>query len=234
MNCSIWPSFDPKLTWDGLLTFITGILAFIAGLLAFLGIRSQIHHADAGLQLQLDAEKKAREDASNAQRRAVATALLFEIDSQYVSNVRDILKAFGEQDATPALTRTGPDPFPVYVGNANMLGSLPVSLVEVIVNYYGALRDYVAIIDEYAHGYEIQLQGNSTGRALMKSLVPQIKSDGTAIIQLTYTVCGLLCDFAGTTFSCPPIRVVLDLQVQESTRTDLSSRRQRLIQECAV
>jgi hypothetical protein len=233
MTCSLWPSFDPKLTWDGLLTFITGILAFFAGLLAFFGIRSQIHHADAGLQRQLDAEKKAREEASNAQRRAVATALLFEIDSQYVSNVRDILKSFDEQDAMPALTSTGPDPFPVYVGNANMLGSLPASLVEVIVNYYGDLRDYVAVIDEYAHGYEMHLQGNTIGRSLMKSLVPKIKSDGAAIIQLTYTICGLLCDFAGTAFSCPPIRVVQDPQVVESTRTDLSLRRQRLTRECA-
>jgi hypothetical protein len=44
MNCLPWPSFDPKLTGDGLQTFFGAPLAFLPIL--------QVRHADKGSQKQ--------------------------------------------------------------------------------------------------------------------------------------------------------------------------------------
>jgi hypothetical protein len=235
MNCSFWPSFDPKLTWDGLLTFITGILAFVAGLLAFFGIRSQIRHADAGLQTQLDAEKKARENAANEQRKAVATALLFEIDNHYRSNIRDIVRYLEEHrnDPDPTVIKSpGSNPFPVYAGSSKLLGVLPTVLVEIVVNYYGELRGYVATFNLYLKGYEIFLEGNTTiGRAVMRTLIPRIITEAVAITQLAYTTCGLLCEFMGAEFSFPRIGVAGDPRVEDSARATLVAAREQLMQE---
>ncbi len=225
-----WPSFDPKLTWDGLLTFLGGVLAFFA-------ILYQVRRADQGLQKQLNVEKQARQDEAEDRRRRVAIALLFEIDDHYKSNVRDLVKYLEEHanDPSPTVIKsTNVNPFPVYVGNVNMLGALPPCLVEVIVNYYGLLRVYVATFNHYSQGYEMWLAGNSSiGRALMKSLVPKIKSEAAAITQLTYITCGLLCDFVGTSFSYPRIGVESDPHVEESTRASLLVSRKQLAEETA-
>jgi len=183
----------------------------------------------------LDAEKKAREDAANEQRKAVATALLFEIDNHYRSNIRDVVRYLEEHknDPDPTVIKPpGVNPFPVYVGNSKVLGVLPTVLVEIMVNYYGELRGYVATFNLYLKGYEMFLEGNTTiGRGVMRTLIPRIIIEGVAITQLAYTTCGLLCDFVGTEFSFPRIGVAGDPRVQDSTRTTLLAAREQLMQE---
>jgi hypothetical protein len=96
VNCFPWPSFDPKLTWDGLLTFFGGVLAFFAVLF-------QVRHADKGLQRQLDADKKARDDQASEQARAVARALLFELDNFYRGYVQSLAAAATLNEGLPGL-----------------------------------------------------------------------------------------------------------------------------------
>jgi hypothetical protein len=220
--------FVAKLSLDGLLTFL-------GGLLAFLGILYQVWRSDRGLQQQINAEKRAREDEAEDRRHRVAIALLFELDSHYKSRVRDLLKVFEEQskDSAPLVVKpTGVYAFPVYVGNASVLGGLPPVLVETVVNYYGLLRSYEATLGQYTQGYEMTLAGDSQiGRALMATLVPRIKSEATATTQIAYTACGLLCRFVDIEFRSPRIGVADDPHVDELARETLTGATAQLSKE---
>lgn len=226
MSACQWFSFDPRVSGDGLLTFFGGLLAFFA-------IIYQVRQADKGLQRQLDAEKKARQDAANARSRAVATAVLFEIDDHYRSNIRDLLQVFETQAAgVPIVLKPiSANPLPVYAGNVTTLGELPSTLVEAIVQYYGVLRVYLGTLSQYSQGYDLMVQGNQLGMPIMKSLIHRIKSEAKAIIQPTYTVCGLLCSFLGTTFSFPRVAVANDPNVEDDARGTLEASRKELALE---
>jgi hypothetical protein len=217
---------EPKLTLDGGATLVAGLIAFIGGLLAYLAVRGQTKAAGVALQTQLDAEKKTRAEQENTRLKAVATALLFEIDHHYKSNVRDLLEAFEkEKDASSPPVVVKPmtvNPFPIYVGNTSALGALPAALVEAIVGYYGVMQIYLSTLTQYTQGYNLMLRGDAQlGYALMKNLVPRIKSEARAMIQLTYTTCGLLCYFTATEFSSPRIGVASDSTVQDAWRSTL-------------
>src|ERR1700685_3895301 len=77
--------FVAKLTLDGLVTFVGGLLAVFA-------VLYQIRRADRGLQKQLNAEKYGRRDEARERQRRVAVALLFEINSYWAGDVRNLLK----------------------------------------------------------------------------------------------------------------------------------------------
>lgn len=220
--------FVAKLSLDGLLTFLGGLLAFFA-------ILYQVRRSDRGLQQQMNAERRAREDEAEDRRRRVAIALLFELDSHYKSRVRDLLKLFeGQRNDSPPLVvkPTGAYAFPVYVGNASVLGGLPPVLVETIVNYYGLLRSYEATLGQYTQGYEMTLAGDSPiGRALMAALVPRIKSEAAATTQSAYTACGLLCRFVDIEFRSPRIGVADDPHVDQSAHQNLTAATTQLLKE---
>ncbi len=221
MMCVAWPTLKPELTWDGLLTFITGILAFLAGLLAFLGIRSQICHADRGLQLQLDAEKRSREDDASSQRRAVATALLFELDNFYRGYVRGMAGEIGSLPGQvdgrhyvvtpdlPPFRKVPSAPFPVYGANAASVGSLPSDLTAHVLRAYSGAQWILDRVADYQLAREQSFEhGNQApyftfARKSLEELVPIYHgAEGTLS-----TAMKELCNFAGVTFGAPLIAI---------------------------
>lgn len=228
---TVWDgfSFEMKLTLDGIMTLAAGVIAYVAAV-------RQIRHADRGLQRQLDDEKKTREDGASDEQRAVARALLFEIDDFYRAQIRDLsnLLEKEQEGAPPAVIKPmSNNPFPVYVGNASKLGVLPPSLVEAVVHYYAILQSYVATLVQHAQGYSMWVGGLNpqVGRALMQSIVPRIKSEARAITQLTFSTCGLLCTFTNTDFEFPRIGVAGDPKVQDDSRATLEAARRQLAVE---
>jgi hypothetical protein len=220
MMCVAWLSLGP-LTWDGLLTFLTGVLAFAAGLLAFFGIRSQIRHADAGLQKQLDANAQSRREAEHARRRAVATALLFELDNFYRAYVRGLAEAIAcapgqvdgrdylESPHLPPLRKTPSDPFPVYKANADAVGELPLEVTELVVRAYSAAQWVLDRRADYQTSREQSLQRGNQGPyfAFASKSLEEMRdvfraAEGT-LRETTMT----LCEFTGTPFQFPRIAV---------------------------
>lgn len=116
--------FEPKLTLDGLMTLI-------AGLVAFLAVMIQICSSSKQLRDQMKSQHKAEQEEQKRHMKAVATALLFEIDgfyATYLRQSRDRLEKMDlEKDGLPQMASFGPNLFPVYHGNARKIGELPVS-----------------------------------------------------------------------------------------------------------
>jgi hypothetical protein len=220
MNCSPWPSFDLKLTCDGLVTFFGGVLAFLAMLF-------QVRHSDKGLQTQLNVEKQTREDEANERQRAVATALLFELDEVYRSFVREVLGFLAEHENDPdppGIKPVSANPFPVFSANAGALGALPPTLVEAVARCYSALNGYFATLTEYPQRYGLLLRGDgSIGLPLLAGFIARIRRDANAIIPLTYVTSGVLCYFVGTEFASPRIQIANDPKVSDKARATLKN-----------
>jgi hypothetical protein len=217
--------FVAKLTLDGLATLLGGLLAFLAVLL-------QVRSARRGLRAQLETEKQARRGEARERRRSVAVALLFEINSYWAGDVRNLLKlleALIPSSVPPTLKPRSANPFPVYVGNAGALGGLPPILVETVVGYYGLLRSYEATLVQYSQGFDLLMADNiASGRALTTSMIARIKGEAPAITQVTHTACGLLCRFVDIEFSYPRIAVADDPHVDESSRKTLTDSLQQM------
>src|SRR5260370_16815941 len=111
-------TFDPKLTLDGIMTLAAGVIAFVAVILQIRSSRKQI-------ELQLEAEKKARTLESERQKQAVARALLFEIVNFYRysrGHVRPLLDRVDvDECAPPLLSPPNPLFFALYPPHASHL-----------------------------------------------------------------------------------------------------------------
>src|SRR5260370_41926570 len=146
-------TFDPKLTLDGIMTLAAGVIAFVAVILQIRSSRKQI-------ELQLDAERKARTLESERQKQAVARSLLFEIVNfyrYYRGHVRPLLDRVDvEACLPPLLSAPRSDFFAVYHGSASHLGTFDHILVEKVVQSCGlsawllsSIRAYTSSLDRW-------------------------------------------------------------------------------------
>lgn len=106
------------------------------------------------LQKQLDAEKRAREDGQEAEKRALARALLFEIDHFYRSYLPRALKvaqaARGKQMNSLATLAIGePAPFDIYHANSGRLGGLGFETAVAVIRFYKIAED----LKDHVSGY---------------------------------------------------------------------------------
>jgi uncharacterized protein YjeT (DUF2065 family) len=136
---------EAKLTLDGLMTLVAGIIAFVA---VIIQIRSSSHQVRDQIRAQRDAEQAERE----RQKKAIATALLFEIDDFYRYHVRgayDRLDGKARSRELPEVVRIPQSRFAVYEGNTPRLGELPHDLVEAVVHFYSKAEHLFAMREDY-------------------------------------------------------------------------------------
>jgi hypothetical protein len=214
MNSSPWFSFDPKLSWDGLLTFVGGLLAFFA-------ILHQVHHADKGLRQQLESEKKAREQEELKQKRAVAVAMLFELDNFYRAYVRGLADEIpckpGEVGGRhyvgspflPPLRRVPSDPFPIYKANGSLVGKLPPNLTALVVRAYSNAQWVLDRVVDYQVVRKESLDHGNAGpyfEFAKRALEEMIEVYRGAEVTLSEAM-QELCKFADVRFETPLIAV---------------------------
>ena len=204
-------AFDHKLSWDGLLTLLGGFLALF-------GIWWQVRHADAGLKQQLQAEKDARVGERDERKRAVSTAILFEIDRFYRYYVKNLLKDLSSTgQACPALESPGPAPFPVYATNCGQIGELDSQLAGAIVDFYASAQRHAFRLCEYTERYNAaQAEGSGYKFRIAELLIPNIKSGGENLIPLAYIGCGYLCVYTGIPFTTAKFDVALGQGMSEA------------------
>lgn len=192
MSAGPWFSFDPKLSWDGLLTFLGGLLAFFA-------ILYQVRHADTGLRTQFQAEKDARSDELAERKRAIATVILFEIDRFYRFYVAEVLKVWiagrPTENSIPTIESPGRSPFPVYATNCGHIGELDQQLAQTVVDFYASAQRHAFRICEYAD----KRNSSNPGHAL--ALLGDIKSGAENLVSLAYIACAYLCVYTGINFN---------------------------------
>jgi hypothetical protein len=185
-------------TPDGALTLVAGVIAFIA---VVIQIRSSSKQVENQIKAQHDSEREEQE----RQKRAVATAIAFEIDSIYRGFIRDVealFKAAGaganfEKDLMGK--RLEEFPFTVYEGCSPLLGGLPPPLVQGIVHLYGGIAVYLMTINELYAALQ-RAQSASLGdhrRIEVDVWVHQVKDQVAPLRILAAEVSKMLCEFAG-------------------------------------
>lgn len=212
MTYVAWPSLRPELTWDGLLTFVGGLLALLA-------IFYQVRHSDKGLQKQLDAEAQSRRQGERARCRAVATALLFELDNFYRAYIRGLADAIGPKPGDvsgihyvdspflPPLRKVPSDPFPVYKANAGAVGELPLEVTETVVRAYSAAQWVLDRRADYQLAREQSLQYGNEGShfSFARQSLEELREVFRAAEGTLTQAAKALCKFTGTPFQIPMI-----------------------------
>ncbi|MGB7023502.1 MAG: hypothetical protein WBD73_06860 [Candidatus Acidiferrales bacterium] len=203
-------AFDHKLSWDGLLTLLGGFLALF-------GIWWQVRHADEGLRKQLQAEKDGRAGERHERRRALSTAILFEIDRFYRYYVKNLLKDLESKpqgQPYPVLEAPGPAPFPVYATNCGQIGELDSVLAAAIVDFYTSAQRHALRICDYVEKCNA---AQARGSGISSSLSSSIGSGGENLIPLAYIACAYLCAYAGIPFTTAKFDVARGEDMSEVT-----------------
>jgi len=200
---------DWRFTGDGILAFVGGASAIIAVLLS--NRRSLIN-----LERQLGVEEKTRSENSDRQKRALAKAVLFEINNFYCYYVRDVQAFLKEKDVENCkllgIKSISPDPFPIYRGNAITVGVLEDDLVGNIVGFYSTAEAYLSTLRDYKAESEryYQNSGNLVAEEKARTFLTQMKSTGPEITKLIHVLCEELCKVASVEFRAPTIAVAAE------------------------
>ena len=143
--------YDPKLTLDGLMTLVAGVIAFIA---VIIQIRSSSKQVQDQIKAQRDAEREERE----RQKRTVATAILYEIDSFYVFELdldeKKLASWDGANNSFPIAAGLRTNVSEIYKGVSPLLGSLNAKSVTAIVKFYAMVGTYEGMWRNYQYSLD--------------------------------------------------------------------------------
>jgi len=197
--------FEAKLTLDGLMTLIAGVIAFIA---VIIQIRSSSKQVQEQIKAQRDAEKAELE----RRRRAVAAALLSEIDSFYASHLErrnELFEFWKRKDTDPQSVEvfralTG-KPFAVYESLADELGGFDAAIARGIVMTYGLMANFIDLLERYERELGDTSSRGSAAQALRnqvrEGMRNSIRKVGELAVQSVVMMCRALCVLSYTDFS---------------------------------
>ena len=201
--------FEAKLTLDGLMTLIAGVIAFVAVII-------QIRSSSKQVQDQIKAQREAEGEERERQRRAIATSILFEIDSFRMIELDLVEESLASRNTAAT---SGPKVYnlptavgmrtnisEIYKGVAPLLGSLNAKSVSAIVKFYSAAGTYEGLWRTYQYCLEIlqapvnpavhldpQSLANEAERQLksIRSLIPQLRTLAADVVKSVAQDCGL-------------------------------------------
>ncbi len=170
-----------------------GILAFAGGALALLGVWWSNHQSIKNLEKQFKAESNARAEESERQKRAIATAILFEIDSFCGVDLDLAAMSLARWDADsnnlPSATHLRTNIAEIYKGISPLLGSLNAVSVGAIVRFYSMVGTYEGLWRSYQYSLDmLRIPGSPAVKMDPQRLVDdakaQLKSIGDLIPSL--------------------------------------------------
>ena len=158
------------------------------------------------VMLQLRDQHRSAEAGRGAQRRAIAKALLFEVDDFYSNNLKGVYDHYrdfdGKMEHLPGVTGTDFRALPVYEGSTASLGILPDEVVKSVVVFYDTARRHLSIARDYRELLREYLYGSHSPEAGQEAL--QLFSYVTGSIppltSLCYEACMRLAGFSGVPF----------------------------------
>jgi Mg2+ and Co2+ transporter CorA len=180
--------FEAKLTLDGLMTIVAGIIAFVAVII-------QIRSSSRQVRDQIQAQREAEQEDKERQKRAVAKALLFEIDDFYLNHLRGVDDHYrnfdGAMEKLPGVTGMDIRPFAVYDGSTPSLGTLSDEVVKSVVVLYDTarfhlltVRDYKEMLREYQYGSHSPEAGQEA-----RQLFFYVRASIPRLTRLSYETC---------------------------------------------
>ncbi len=185
-------------TPDGIMTLIAGVLAF------------------AAVQWQMWDQRESLRQEQMRQSRAVAKAVLFEINNFYCYYVRDVQAFLKGQDVLSCkmlgIKSIPSDAFPIYRGNAITVGVLEDDMVGNIVGFYSTAEAYLSILRDYRIESERYYQqgGDKVAEEKARTFLGQVKSTGPEITKLIHVLSEELCKVASVQFRAPIIAVAAE------------------------
>jgi hypothetical protein len=228
-----------------------GTAAIVAGIIGFVAIIRQTRSSERSVTQQLKESRQARKEEEDIHARAVAKALLYEIDDFYryhVVGIKDWISAdpkTAEVGKLPVGRVPSESSFIVFSGNAGEVGKLRDDLVRLVVKFYGAaesLRISLKVYDEnLTRAISIRglrVQGNQTALRLSDPVIQEIQTADTAerlarfhlsavqmalpgIKELTYLTCYELCQDSKVSFDPAVISVAVEKLSVEGVRSKL-------------
>lgn len=189
-----------------------GLLAFAGGTLALIGVWLSNRQSVKNLQKQLDTEKKAQAEKAENYKRALATAILYEIDhfyrydlsisTQFAKGVRG--KELNAKVGLAIPVETGA--FDVYHEKAGDIGSLGHETAIAVIRFYKVAQELHDIVQRYLNYLE-------------KAVPPQLSSaflDAIERISSNLKIgaleaCTRLCLAASAPFDLADVAVAKDL-----------------------
>lgn len=139
-------------------------------------------------------------------KRSIATALLWEIDDFYRSNVQTTYRAL--ERASPSdlgyYVRSPYKGFTIYESTADKIGLFRPDTVKALVLLYATARAYLNVVDDYGRTIEMFDAGQRELKGRAVTLLDMLKRSATQIIPLIKLVSGLLAIEAGAAYEFEP------------------------------
>jgi len=196
--------FEAKLTLDGLMTLAAGIIAFSAVII-------QIRASSKQLREQMRTQRDAEREEQERQKKAVARAILFEIDDFYryhVRGVRGYLEEIARKGGLLEVVRIAPSMLAVYRGNTSRLGELPDEVVEVVVHFYSKAQQFFALREDYKGERERHAgSADHPNNRKERTLFSHLRDSLPGLARAAYIACERLCGFTGVEFKSPRIAI---------------------------
>ena len=191
--------FEAKLTLDGLMTLVAGIIAFSAVII-------QIRSSSKQVQDQVKAQREAEREEQERQKRAIAKALLFEVDDFYSNHLKGAYDHYRSFDIAtgklPGVTGMDHQPFAVYNGNTASLGIFSDEVVRSVVVFYDTARrhlsinrDFKEMLREYQYGSHSPEAGQEA-----RQLFFYVRGSIPRLTRLSYEACMKLAHLSGVHF----------------------------------
>ena len=169
------------------------MMTLAAGILAF-----------AAVQLQMRDQRRTLREKQETQKRAIATGILYEIDSFFLLELEGVEKTLSLWDAAsdplPSSAFIRQNSFEIYRANSLLLGSLNPKSVSAIVKFYTMAGTYEALAREYEHFLDRVYSGVNAKEfekcarqrlKMLRDLIPQMKELTTNVSKAVAEDCGL-------------------------------------------
>jgi hypothetical protein len=200
--------FEAKLTLDGIMTLAAGVIAFIAVII-------QIRSSSKQVRDQMKAQRDAEREEQERRKKAVATAILFEVDDFYRSQlwrVHAFFEQTGRRRELLEVVRVPPSQFCVYQGNTASLGGLPDEVVEAVVHFYSKAARFLALREDYrrerGEHSEVALDHPDNRKAAI--LFGHLRDSLPGLTRAAYLACERLSGFICAEFKAPRIAVAAE------------------------
>ena len=166
-----------------------GVMTLVAGVIAFMAVIIQIRSASKQVQDQMKAQRDAEREEKERQRRAIATAILFEIDSFCVVDLdlaaRSLARWDADRNNLPSATHLRTNISEIYKGISPLLGSLNAVSVGAIVRFYSMVGTYEGLWHSYQYSLDmLRIPGNPAVKMDPQKLVDDAKAQLKSICDL--------------------------------------------------
>lgn len=173
-----------------------GIAAIVVGLIAYFAVIRQIRASERQVREQLANERAAATAELDRRAKALAIALVAEINDFYQFSLRGLygrmkgwfpeesvtgVSTFPEFGALPSIA------FTVYKSTAQDLGILNLRSVRSVIQLYGSMTSFVDLYDGYRKAWQA-----SSGTGIDRIMLQDIWDNLPKLILDSYETCALL------------------------------------------